>query len=189
MTDYLTLSDEQLLQFYSEDCQQALEALTDRYMKTAKLIAKSLGIPSGETSDYVQEGMIGFLSAVCSYEKSRQTKFSSFACACIKNRMLSVLRKSAAKGNIPAELIVSYEEQSQNLLSDLTPEEQVISEKNIVDILSAIENLTAQEQSVFRLYLTGLSYEEIAEKMSVTVKAVDGTLQRARKKLRKTLSL
>ncbi|MBQ7294764.1 MAG: sigma-70 family RNA polymerase sigma factor [Clostridia bacterium] len=189
MTDYLTMSDEQLLQLYSEDCQQALETLTDRYMKTSKLIAKSLSIPSSETCDYVQEGMLGFLSAVYSYDKSRHTKFSTFAYVCIKNRMLSVLRKSAAKGNIPQELTVSYEEQAQNILSDLTPEEQLISERNITDILSAIEKLSPQEQKVFRLYLTGLSYDEIAEKLSVTAKAVDGTLQRARKKLRNSLSL
>ena len=189
MADYLTLSDEQLLQLNKEGCRQALEALTDRYMTVAKLIAKSLCIPSEEASDYVQEGMLGFLSAVCSYDESRQTKFSTFAYVCIKNRMLSVLRKTAAKGNIPPELTVSYEEQAQSLLSHLTPEAQLISEKNIDDILCAAEKLSPQEQKVFSLYLTGMTYEEIAEKLSVTVKAVDGTLQRARKKLRKALSL
>ncbi len=189
MTNYLTLSDEQLLQLHKEGCQQALEALTDRYMTVARLIAKSLCIPSDETPDYIQEGMLGFLSAVCSYDESRQTKFSTFAYVCIKNRMLSVLRKAAAKGNIPQELMVSYEEQSQSLLSHLTPETQLISERNIDDILCAVEKLSPQEQKVFRLHLTGLSYEEIAEKLSVTVKAVDGTLQRARKKLKKALNL
>ena len=35
-----------------------------------------------------------------------------------------------------------------------------------------------------KLFLSGYSYAQIAEKLGTTVKAVDGTLQRVRKKLR-----
>ncbi len=188
MTNYLTMSDEQLLKLSRDNCPQALDELSARYMKLSKGIASSLGVAPGEIPDYVQEGMIGFLSAVYSYEEGRHTRFSTYAFACIRNRMLSVLRRSAAKGNIPPSLTVSYEEQSLQLLNELTPEEQIISEKNIQDILSAIDRLSPQEKAVFRLQLAGLSYEEIAEKLSITAKAVDGTLQRARKKLRNALS-
>ncbi len=188
MTNYLTMSDEQLLKLYGDNCPQALEVLTARYMKTARGIASTLGVTPDEIPDLVQEGMIGFLSAVYSYKEGRQTKFSTYAFACIRNRMLSVLRKSAAKGNIPPSLTVSYEEQSSQLLNELTPEEQIISERNTEDILSAIDKLSPREKEAFRLQLAGLCYEEIAGKMSLTVKAVDGTLQRARKKLRKALS-
>ena len=124
MTDYLTMSDEQLLKLYGDNCPQALEALTARYMKTARGIASTLGVTPDEIPDFVQEGMIGFLSAVYSYEEGSRAKFSTYAFACIRNRMLSVLRKSAAKGNIPPALTVSYEEQSSQLLNELTPEEQ-----------------------------------------------------------------
>ena len=188
MSDYLIMSDEQLLVLCRENKPQALEVLTVRYMKTAKGIASSLGISADEFSDYVQEGMIGFLSAVYSYKDGSQARFSTYAFVCIKNRMLSVLRKASAKGSIPPALTVSLEDSSAQLLDELTPEEQFISEKNTEDILSAIDKLSAQENAVFRLHLAGLSYEEIAEKLSITSKAVDGTLQRARKKLRKSLS-
>lgn len=188
MTDHLTMSDEQLLRLCNNNCPQALEVLTARYMTVAKGIASTLGVTADEIPDFVQEGMIGFLSAVYSYKEGRQTKFSTYAFTCIRNRMLSVLRKSVAKGNIPPSLTVSYEEQSSQLLNELTPEEQIISERNTEDILSAIDRLSPQEKAAFRLCLAGLSYEEIAEKLSLTAKAVDGTLQRARKKLRKALS-
>lgn len=188
MTDYLTMSDEQLLKLGRDNCPKALDVLTARYMKVAKGIASTLGVSADEISDYVQEGMIGFLSAVYSYEEDRQAKFSTYAFACIRNRMLSVMRKSSAKGNIPPALTISLEDRSANLLNELTPEQQLISEKNIEDILTAIDKLSTQEKAAFRLQLAGLSYDEIAEKLSLTAKAVDGTLQRARKKLRKALS-
>ena len=188
MSDLVSMSDEQLVKLYSENFTEALDILSARYMKISQSIASSLGICADEFSDYVQEGMIGFLSAVCCYEESRQARFSTYACACIKNRMLSVLRKSAAKSNIPAELTVSFEQQSPCVSGELTPEQYIISERNISDILCAIDNLSDREKSAFRLFLAGFSYDELAQKLSLTPKAVDGTLQRARKKLRKVLS-
>ncbi len=189
MLDYLNLSDEELLSHYKKDNRQALEVLTCRYMQKALIIARTLSVPADEISDFVQEGMIGFLSAVWAYDENRQASFATFASACIKNRMLGELRKSAAKRKVPRELIVSYDEQAQGLMSEMSPEQYLISEKNAKDIIAAIESLSEKEAEAFRLHLAGLSYDEIGERLSVTPKAVDGALQRARKKLRKILGL
>ncbi len=189
MADFSFLSDEQLLSLYKQENNQAAEVLADRYIKKAGAIVGSLHVPTDEFADLVQEGMLGFLSAVYAFDEKKQSSFSPFACACIKNRMLSALRKSSAKGKIPSALTVPYDEDNNCLVSNMTPEEHIIAEKNFNDIVKAISELSKQEQLAFRLYLTGMTYEEIASKLSITQKAVDGTLQRARKKLRKTLSL
>lgn len=189
MADYSALSDENLVSLYKKDDDFAAEALAARYMKKAGAIASQLGVSADEKADLIQEGMIGFLSAVYSYDDKRQVSFSGFACACIKNKMLSALRKNSAARKIPQSLTVPYEEVNESLVNDMTPEQQLISEKNSNDIENAINELSKQEQLAFRLYLTGLTYEQIALKLSLTPKAVDGTLQRARKKLRKALSL
>lgn len=189
MADYSTLSDENLVSLYKGDDDLAAEALAGRYMKKAEIIACQLGVSPNEKADLIQEGMIGFLSAVYSYDESKRASFSTFACACMRNKMLSALRKSSAKGKVPPMLTVPYEEMDESLVNNMTPEEQLISEKNSKDIENAIDELSKQEQLALRLYLTGLKYDEIALKLSLTPKAVDGTLQRARKKLRKALSL
>lgn len=189
MSVYEALSDEELVSLCAKDDEKALGILCARYMEKANVIASSFGVSCDDLNDLVQEGMLGFLSALCAYNEDRAVSFHTFASACIKNRMISVLRKSAAKGKVPQELIVSYEMQSQSLSTRLTPEEKIISEKNVSDIIEAVDGLTSQEKEAFGFYLEGLSYEAIAEKLSLTVKAVDGTLQRARKKLRKALSL
>ena len=43
--------------------------------------------------------------------------------------------------------------------------------------------LTFYEKQVLQLFIEGYSYEDIAEKTNKSYKAVDGALQRARKKL------
>ncbi len=189
MSVYEALSDEELVSLCAKEDEKALGVLCTRYMKKARIIAFSLGVPSDDLNDLVQEGMLGFLSAIFAYKIGSSANFNTFASACIKNRMVSVLRKSFAKGKIPQELIVSYDEQAQSVSTQMTPEEKLISEKNVSDIVKALGKLTTQEEKAFSLYLEGMSYENIAQKLSLTVKAVDGTLQRARKKLRKALSL
>ena len=49
--------------------------------------------------------------------------------------------------------------------------------------------LSKSEYDVLMLYGNGLSYKEIAEKLSVTEKAVDNALQRARKKVQGGLNV
>ena len=45
------------------------------------------------------------------------------------------------------------------------------------------EALTAQERQIFCLYTEGMSYQAIAQRLGKSVKSVDNTIQRTRKKL------
>ncbi len=182
--DYCLLSDRELLPLFRDNDMKAVDVLTQRYMEKAKLIALSLNAKGFEVADLMQEGMLGFLSATCSFREGQNASFSTFAGICMKNSMISFIRKSSSKKHIPPELIVSIEDSDDPTLS-MSPEEIFISGQNaqyISDIIAM--QLTEKEQRVFRLYLSGLSYEEIAASVGSTPKAVDSTLQRARKKLR-----
>lgn len=187
MVDYLALSDAQLLANYKDGDTDALNALTNRYMQTARYIALSFSNDEFVLSDLTQEGMLGFLSAVHSFDQKKEVKFSTYASACMRNRILSVLRSENSKKRVPNELIVSFE--SNDLISlALTPEQSLQSEQNVAYISKLIETqLSTQERKVFRLFLTGLSYGEIAAECNISAKAVDSTLQRARKKLKEKL--
>lgn len=188
MIDYRALSDEELLVAYKNDDRDAIAELTSRYMKTSEYIVFSIGAKNIDSSDLVQEGMIGFLSAVYSYSSDKEAKFSTFANTCIRNRILSLIRSESSKKHIPDELIVPLENRDI-FCCDLTPEELLISEKSAMYISDIIEkSLTPQQKKVFRLFFSGASYDEIAKECNISPKAVDGTLQRARKKLRLKLS-
>ncbi len=188
MENYFQLNDEQLTFLAVEKDDDALAVLTERYMNVAKYIASSFSSDNEEISDLVQEGMLGFLGAVYSYEKDSAATFNTYASCCIRNRIVSVLRSTSTKRHIPEDMIVSLESQRNRGARELTPEERLLSDEGAEYITSVIKSeLTDKEREIFMLYLAGASYCDIAKKTETTVKSVDSALQRARKKLKKRL--
>ncbi len=184
------MSDEELVTLCKANNDEAFSHLTARYSEKARLTALSFRNTPFENDDLVQEAMIGFLSAAYSFSENKDCSFSTYALCCMKNRILSLIRSSNSKKRIPSELVVPFEQ--TETISEITPsaEESFISQSEAEYITSVISlNLTKQEKEIFMLYLKGMSYEEIAKTAGITPKAVDGTLQRARKKLREKLSL
>ena len=188
MENYYQLNDEQLVFLAADRDDEALAVLTERYMNVSKYIASGFSSDNEVVSDLVQEGMIGFLGAVYSYDNHAQAAFNTYASCCMRNRIISVLRASSTKRHIPENMIVSLDSQRNSGAKELTPEEKLLSDEGAEHITAAIKSeLTDREREIFMLHLTGASYCDIAKKTAVTVKSVDSALQRARKKLKKRL--
>ncbi|MBQ3136737.1 MAG: sigma-70 family RNA polymerase sigma factor [Clostridia bacterium] len=188
MGNYFQLNDEQLTVLAVEKDSEALTVLTERYMNVAKYIASSFSSDNEKISDLVQEGMLGFLGAVYSYEKDGKASFNTYASHCIRNRIISVIRATNTARHIPEDMIVSLDSQRNREGGELTPEESLLSDERAEYITSVIKGeLTEKEREIFMLYLGGASYCDIAERTATTVKSVDSALQRARKKLKKRL--
>lgn len=188
MEMYYQLNDEQLAFLSMEKDDEALAILTERYMNVAKYIASGFSSNNEDISDLVQEGMLGFLGAVYSYEKKGEASFNTYASCCIRNRIISVIRATNAGRHIPDDMIVSLDSQRNRGAHNLTPEESLLSDEGAEHITSVIKSeLTDREREIFMLYLTGCSYCDIAKKTDTTIKSVDSALQRSRKKLKKRL--
>ncbi len=189
MLDYSLLEDEELVTLVKKSDGKAFSALTERYFPSADYHASRFSSSPEEKEDLSQEGMMGFISAVYSYKEDGGASFSTFANHCIKNRIISAVRTENSKKRIPSELFVPLDEQ-ENFISSLgTPEESLISQSESERIYSLIKDvLTEKEQQIFHLYLSGISYGEIAREAGCTQKSVDSALQRVRKKLREKLS-
>ncbi len=188
--NYINLSDEQLISLIKKNDSDAFSVLTARYTDKARLIAMSFKNTSVEKDDLIQEGMIGFLSAVRSFKNDGSCSFATYASHCIKNKILSVIRTSSSKKRIPTDLVIPFQEHSDITEIVPSPEERLISKSEAEYISSVISSsLSSLESRIFMLYLTGLSYSEIAASVGASPKSVDGALQRARKKLREKLSL
>ncbi len=164
-------------------------ALTDiikRYSETVLQKSLSFKTISGiENEDLYQEGMLGLLSAVYSFDESKGVLFSTYAATLITRKMLSALRTANKKNNLPLDSYISIDEKSDIRSFTPTPEEMLIYNEEIDSILSFVNNnLSKTEKKVFRLNLLGLSYNEIAEILDCSEKSVDNALQRIRKKIR-----
>lgn len=133
-----------------------------------------------EKVDLVQEGMIGLVNAISSFDPKNGAGFNTYAQMCIDNALISAVRKMRRKKKIPSSKIVPFDDvdcpdDSHNIEDTFILKEQL---KNITK--SAKENLSSLEYRVFLLYIDGLSNREIAEILKIDIKAVSNALYRIR---------
>lgn len=125
-----------------------------------------------EREDLFQEGMFGVIEAIRKYDASRGASFLTYVNLCVRWKLLE------ATGGSPDEGSLLPDSEVENVGSDLKPYAYV----ELTDFIS--KRLTALEFDTLRLFISGYKYQQIADKLGTTVKSVDGTLQRVRKKLR-----
>ncbi len=184
--DYEQFSDEELARLSGSD-KAALSALLFRYMGTAERIAAGIAPGAGHeqtVKDLVQEGMMALLRAVNSYRPDRGAGFAAYAGVCIRHSMLSYIMKD---NRYSGENRISTDELDDDLSGsdEDIPENAVIAKEEHDGLFGRIaDELSEREWQVLQLFLNGHSYRQIAEKMSISEKSVNNTMQRVRKKLR-----
>lgn len=177
---YTNLSDEQLV-VRAKSEKSALTELIVRYVCTVKYLAGNMS--SVASDDLVQEGLMGLLNAVKSYNPEKDIKFSTYAGRCIKNKMISSLKRNS---------MISDADENEALLVLGDPKdipETVVVEKVVMDELydKISSALSEREWQVFQLFLTGMAYNQIALKLGVSAKTVNNAMQRVRRKLKSLL--
>lgn len=153
----------------------AYTTLSDKYAPLINGMAARYGEKTGGAShdDFVQEAHIAFLGAIRSYDSDNgNVTFGLYAKICIRNKLVSLLRKSSKKrfdgefgdGSLPA---VPGEKDRAGRLED------------IGDV-----SFSRYERAALASYLDGKSYKEIAKALGKSEKSVDNALLRVRNKLR-----
>lgn len=201
MIEYTNCDDETLLKLSAEGDRYAEGTLAERYARLVRICARPLFLAGGDSEDLIQEGMLGLLSAIRQYRPDMNASFKTFAELCIKNRMITAIRKASSNKHTPLNAGVSLEA----LLSDesrtaefayaelfqCSPEEQVLareSEKYTEELFLSLDKVLSKlERAVLHEYLNGNSYKEIAQSLLKDEKAVDNAIQRIRRKLAQSL--
>ena len=97
--------------------------------------------------------------------------------------MITVLRRAVGGKSVRTQDTVPLE--SKLSASDLTVEEHQDLREECENLLRRVDTkLSQNERTVLYLFLSGLSYREIAERLGKTPKSVDNALQRVRHKLK-----
>ena len=165
--------------------EDAVMTLLSRYLPLVRSCAREYGAPE-EFEDLCQEGMIGLLTAIRTFDPTRSS-FSSYAWLCV-HRMLSTFRRSAHRQKkLPADATVPLDGLAETLWASAqdSPESIVIDRENYHQLIARVNRrLTKLEQAVLTHYLTGASYYEIARRLDIPEKGVDNAIQRIRRKLR-----
>ena len=194
MINYSELDDNRLQELAAVGDRQAEERLVVKYMRLVRRCSRPFFLVGGAPEDLIQEGMLGLLSAIRQYDPKQNAAFKTYAELCIKNRILSAvktdsrLKHNPLNDGVPLDSLLSEESQIPLLayteLFRRTPEEQVLARENKMELQQSFKRcLSPMERNVLRLYLDGLSYQEIAEQTGKPIKAVDNAIQRIRRKL------
>ena len=149
-----------------------------RYFPFIKSKAAQLCPSPSACDDFVQEGLLGLISAVKGFDPEKGEKFSAYAYSCVSNRM-----RSAAAGISRLQERENGSDEPQ--AEDLTTPESILISRELFGSLERL--LSRKEYEIFMMYVSGLSCGEIAARLGISPKSADNAVQRSRRKLRAEL--
>ena len=200
--EYEHHTDEELIDRLRRGEDSIMDYICDKYKNLVRSKARSMFILGADSDDLIQEGMIGLFKAVRDYDMGRDASFFTFAELCINRQMYTAVRAAKRQKHLPLNTYVSLDYGGMNpegreestlaeLLADraeLSPEELVLDKERVDYLEKAIETeLSDFEKQVLDLYMTGMSYSQIAKVLGREEKATDNALQRLKAKIKKML--
>ena len=190
--------DEELSALAVSGSESAEELIVSRYHRLVRALAHSLYLVGGDNEDLIQEGMIGLIHAIRTYDPSRAASFHTYAETCVRNRLYSVLRAANSRKNSVLNQSVSFDNPFFDCnfhapdvprYASSNPEDLVIDEERASVLFADIQKqLSDFETKVLGYYLEGFSCREIAGQLGRSPKSVDNAVQRVRHKIGQHLS-
>jgi RNA polymerase sporulation-specific sigma factor len=177
---------------------KALDGLIRRYTGFVRLKASSYFLAGGDSEDLVQEGLIGLYKAVRDFRADKETSFRSFAELCVTRQIITAIKTATRYKHAPLNTYVSFshtpagqESDGDCTLGDALPGPSVndpsvcvISTEELQSLVFTLgTGLSHLEAEALRLYLDGLSYEEMAVELGCDTKTIDNALQRVKRKI------
>ena len=194
--NYDDLNDNELVYLCSENNENATIELINKYKGMILIILKDFlkkyKIVGIEISDLYQEGLIGLLNAIETYDKDRDVTFYTYANACIKSSIITTIRSTFTQKNRILNTSYSLDkmfEDSENNFYEIFKDEREEPNKKLIDHEETVEltnriksKLSEDEKVIFELKLQGLDNKEIAELIDKDRKYVENTIFRIGKK-------
>lgn len=175
------LSDNELVSLAVSGNAEAFPVLLKRYSHLISEKAKSFSYTQGvETEDFYQEGVIGFYSAIFSFDPSRSDSFSVYAIVLAEQAMQRFYNFANRQKHLPLQNYVPLDGIAEMESGVLSPEDLLILKEQQSVFLSSLSDF---ELAVAKAYLLGYSRRLTAEKLGCELKQVDNAVQRIRQKI------
>lgn len=175
----------------------AMDQLIKKYHSFVRLKASSYFLAGGDADDLIQEGLVGLYKAVRDFRVDKETSFRSFAELCITRQIITAIKTATRYKHAALNSYVSFsqtpagQEDGDVTVGDALPGPGVddpavcvISSEELESLVFCLgTGLSSLESNSLRLYLEGLSYEEMAEELDCDTKTIDNALQRVKRKI------
>lgn len=136
-----------------------------------------------DEDELLQEAAIKLYQAALSFDLGGEITFGLYAKICVKNRMISLLRRYASEGeNVTVELpedILEIGDAGDPSLELIRTERERELEERIRAVLSTLE------YDVYNLYVDGARSTEIADALSISIKTAENAVYRMKTKIGK----
>lgn len=194
--DYRELNDNELIYMCCENNEEAENLIIDKYknciVSILKSFTKEYNIVGIEIADLYQEGLIGLMHAIKTFNKEKDVTFYTYANTCIRTSIISAMRQTFRMKNRILnnsysldKLIEDTNHSYYEIFKDNSnePNNILLKEEENAELISAIESkLSKSELAVFHLKLKGLNNFEIADLLNKNKKYVENTMFRINKK-------
>ena len=191
------LADDVLVARFHSGCDEALQALIERYRRFARAKARGYFLVGGDADDVEQEALIGLYKAARDFRAEHQASFRAFAELCITRQIITAIKTATRQKHQPLNQYVSIsgvrgsDDPGEYSVEELLhghhgadPAERVVADERMTRMrVSMADMLSGLEVDVLRLYVEGKSYQEIGEQLGRHVKSIDNALQRIKRKL------
>ncbi|MFD2210196.1 RNA polymerase sporulation sigma factor SigH [Virgibacillus halophilus] len=194
--DLRKLDDDSLIKLVQRDNDEALDVLIHRYKNFVRAKARTYFLIGADREDIIQEGMIGLYKAIRDYEDEKVSSFKAFAELCIVRQIITAIKTATRQKHVPLNSYISldrpmYDEESDRTLLDtiggsteIDPQEMLINREKHLDFESRLyAELSGLEKESLRLYMDGMTYQEISVLLKRHVKSIDNALQRVKRKI------
>ncbi len=157
---------------------KAFAELVERHKKTAFRIALGLVGNKDDAFDISQEAFLRVYRSASTYDEKQP--FQPWFYTIIANLSRTWLRRRSRREN----RMVDLDDVSWLLVDNRTPEAAVINKEKVADLRQALKELSFEDREIIMLqHFRGMSYDEIAQLLSIPKGTVMSRLYYARKKL------
>ena len=183
MTD---LKEKDLIRKAKQGDMQAFEELILKHEKIVYNVALRMMNHSEDARDISQEVFLKAYRSLANFDERSQ--FSTWLYRITHNTCIDEMRKRKGKQSYSLEAELENEEgsmQRQIAYEGDTPEESLLREEQKSEILRALDTLSEEHKAAIILRdVKGLSYEEIAEILELSLGTVKSRISRARNHLK-----
>lgn len=198
---FSNLTDEEIVRRAQAGCEEATEYLLTKYQKLVYIWTRPYFLQGAEDDDLLQEGMIGLYKAIRDFVPGTSS-FWSFAKLCITRNIISAVKGTTRQKHIPLNTYTSLykpihdADGDRTLMEVLTdegmddPERLVIDRERLEVTRAAIRRILSEfEYRVFQLYISGMTYKEMADELKTHTKSIDNALCRIKNKIENKAAL
>lgn len=200
--NYKEYSDSELYSMICESNEEAKDVLYLKYKYIIDIVIKKYAFTAMkygfEYKDLYQEALVGFSDALNSYKDDKNTSMATFITLCVERRLQNTIHKAGrVKNRVLLESLSldhvyeQYEIPLKDIISDNSDNDPLLNiakDEAFDELISFIEkSLSSSEYEVYKLLISGMSYNEIAETLHKNPKQIDNAIQRLKGKIKEIL--